>query len=94
NIAIQLDRPNRLDIQTGETKPDVYIVRSMLDLYDKYDEDLLDEVREARKPSWYRAFGMKNLGYVHVETEAENACQFVLVDVPAQERLQRCRQQR
>ncbi|MET0234724.1 MAG: helix-turn-helix transcriptional regulator, partial [Kibdelosporangium sp.] len=54
-------------METGETKVDVHIVRTMMDLYDCYDENLLDETREAGKPPWYRAFGVKDKGYVDVE---------------------------
>jgi transcriptional regulator with XRE-family HTH domain len=69
-------------IETGETRADVHLVRSMMDVYDRYDEGLLDEVREALKPPWYRAYGVKIHGYVDVETEAAQVSQFQLVDIP------------
>jgi transcriptional regulator with XRE-family HTH domain len=69
-------------IESGETRPDVHLVRSMMDLYDIYDPCLLDEVREALKPPWYRTYGKQNLGYVDVETEAAQVIQFMLIDVP------------
>ncbi|MET0135875.1 MAG: helix-turn-helix transcriptional regulator [Kibdelosporangium sp.] len=82
--AAQLDKTRTAlhRIEKGETKPDVHLVRSMMDLYDSYDEDLIEEVREARKPPWYRAFGTKNMGYVDVETEAARVQQLLLVDMP------------
>lgn len=69
-------------IESGETRPDVHLVRSMMDLYDIYDPCLLDEVREALKPPWYRAYGVQDRGYFDVETEAAHLTQFVLIDVP------------
>ncbi|MET0235522.1 MAG: DUF5753 domain-containing protein, partial [Kibdelosporangium sp.] len=57
-------------------------VKSMMDLYDSYDPDLLDEARAAAKPPWYRAYGLKELGYVDVETEAVQVHQFLPVDLP------------
>jgi hypothetical protein len=69
-------------VESGETKADVHLVRSMMDVYDCYDPGLLDEVREAVKPPWFRAFGLKNLGYVDVETEAARVCEFSVIVVP------------
>jgi hypothetical protein len=34
----------------GETRADVHLVRSMMDLYDHDEDGLLDEVRTAHKP--------------------------------------------
>ncbi|MBP2331196.1 hypothetical protein JOF56_011581 [Kibdelosporangium banguiense] len=69
-------------VETGETKADVHLVKSMMDLYDKYEEGLLDEVREALKAPWYRAYGVKDLGYIDIETEAAQVTQFLAVNVP------------
>ncbi|MET0236240.1 MAG: helix-turn-helix transcriptional regulator, partial [Kibdelosporangium sp.] len=69
-------------VETGETKADVHLVKSMMDLYDSYDPDLLDEARAAAKPPWYRAYGLKVQGYVDVETEAARVIQFVSIDIP------------
>ncbi|MET0237095.1 MAG: helix-turn-helix transcriptional regulator [Kibdelosporangium sp.] len=69
-------------IEIGQTKADVHFVRSLMDLYDCYDEDLLDETREALKPPWFRAYGLKNMGYVDVETEADEVNEFSLIIVP------------
>ncbi|SMD26463.1 helix-turn-helix domain-containing protein [Kibdelosporangium aridum] len=38
-------------VETGETKANVHLVRSMMDLYDTYDPTLLDEVRKANQTS-------------------------------------------
>ena len=41
-------------IEAGETRVDVHLVRSMMDLYDAYEPDLLDQVRDALKAGWWR----------------------------------------
>jgi transcriptional regulator with XRE-family HTH domain len=81
--AARLDksRTSLFRIESGEYKADIHIVRSMMDLYDQWDEGLLDAVREAAKPKWFHAYGLKDMGYVDVETEAsgvrEYACQHI-----------------
>jgi transcriptional regulator with XRE-family HTH domain len=63
-------------IETGVTRADVHFVRSAMDIYDHYDENLLDEAREAMKPPWFRAFGIEDAGYVDVETYAASVKEF------------------
>src|SRR5262245_28506062 len=41
-------------IETGFTKADVHFIRSAMDVYDHYDETLIEESREAAKPPWFR----------------------------------------
>jgi transcriptional regulator with XRE-family HTH domain len=69
-------------IERGEIKADVHLIRSMMDVYDQFDPTLLDEARQAAKPPWYRAYGLKNLGYVDVETEAAYVHEFALIELP------------
>ncbi|CAM4111467.1 helix-turn-helix transcriptional regulator [Kibdelosporangium persicum] len=69
-------------IETGETRADVHLVRSIMDLYQCYDEELLEEVREALKTPWYRVFGIRNSDFFDVETEASEISQFLLIEVP------------
>jgi transcriptional regulator with XRE-family HTH domain len=69
-------------IESGETKADVHLLRSMMDIYDQYDPGLIDEAREALKPPWFRAYGVKDLGYIDVETEATHVDQFSIQVVP------------
>lgn len=81
--AVKLDksRTSLLRIESGDYKADVHLVRSMMDLYDQWEEDLLDAVRDALKPSWFSTYGVEDMGYVDVEHEAarvnEYACQIV-----------------
>lgn len=69
-------------IESGETKADVHLIRSMMDIYDQYDPELLDEAREALKPPWFRAYGVKGMGFIDVETEAVQITEFSVQVVP------------
>ncbi|MET0135068.1 MAG: Scr1 family TA system antitoxin-like transcriptional regulator, partial [Kibdelosporangium sp.] len=69
-------------IESGQTRADVHLVRSMMDVYDRYDGDLLDETREALKPPWFRAYGVRDMGYIDVETEAAEVNEFTVQVVP------------
>lgn len=63
-------------IETGATRADVHFIRSAMDIYDHYDDTLVAEAREAMKPPWFRAYGIKDMGYVDVETYAESVKEF------------------
>jgi transcriptional regulator with XRE-family HTH domain len=76
------DAADRLDksrtamfrIEKGETRADVHLIRSIMDVYDRFEEGLLDAARVAMKPSWFTAYGVQDMGYIDVETEASRVC--------------------
>jgi len=69
-------------IETGETRADVHLIRSMMDLYDHLEGDLLDLSRQAAKNGWWRAYGIEDMGYVDAETEATGVLEFSGLNVP------------
>lgn len=69
-------------VEQGETRADIHLVRSMMDLYDQYDPDLLEQTRRASKPGWWVSYGLQNTGYIDVETEASHVREFCLTYVP------------
>jgi hypothetical protein len=69
-------------IETGFTRADTHLVRTMMDVYDCYQPELLEEVREANKAPWYRVFGFKSGGYLDLETEASQISQYLVTDIP------------
>ena len=69
-------------IETGFTKADVHFIRSAMDIYDHYDETLVEQAREAAKPPWFRAYGIKDMGYVDVETYAQSVKEFSGLKLP------------
>lgn len=72
DAAAKLDksRTSLFRIESGENKADTHLVRSMMDIYDIWEDGLLEEVREATRPRWFSAYGLKDMGYVDLETEA------------------------
>lgn len=69
-------------IEKAETMADVHLVRSMMDLYDQFDPNLPDLARDAMRPGWWVAYGIRDRGYIGLETDAETALDHTLVYVP------------
>ncbi len=69
-------------IETAASRADVHIVRSMMDLYDHYDEDLLQLAREAHRPGWWKRYNIEDRGLIGMETEAVTELEFSLVTIP------------
>jgi transcriptional regulator with XRE-family HTH domain len=69
-------------IEAGLYKADVHLIRSMMDVYDRWEDGLLEAAREALKPSWFTAYGVKDLGYIDIETEASRVCDYPGMHLP------------
>ncbi|HEV2779449.1 MAG TPA: helix-turn-helix transcriptional regulator [Actinophytocola sp.] len=79
---LDLTRSSLFRIESGATRATVHLVRSMMDLYDHYEEGLLDAVRDALKPSWFTKYGIQDFGYLDVETEASRVCDYSGMNLP------------
>lgn len=82
--AVRLDktRSSLGRIETGQSRADVHLIRSMMDLYDHYDPDLLDLAREANRPGWWTKYNIEDRGFIDMETEAAVVREVALVSVP------------
>ncbi|MBB5958799.1 transcriptional regulator with XRE-family HTH domain [Saccharothrix tamanrassetensis] len=69
-------------MEKGETLVDVHLVKSMMDLYDHFDPDLVGQTVRARQKGWWTTFRIENQGYVDVETEATEVRDLSLLIVP------------
>lgn len=69
-------------LENAQSRADVHIVRSMMDLYDNYDPDLIQLAREARRPGWWKKFGIDDRGLIDLETEAATELEFSLINIP------------
>lgn len=69
-------------IETGQSRADVHLARSMMDFYDIYDPELLDLVREANRPGWWTKYGIDDYGFISAETEASAVLEFSLINIP------------
>jgi DNA-binding XRE family transcriptional regulator len=80
--ALDKTRSTLHRIEQGETRADIHLVRSMMDLYDQYDPDLVEQTRRAAKPGWWVSYGLQDLGYIDVETEAAHVRELSLLFIP------------
>lgn len=69
-------------IERGETLADVHLVRSMMDVYDVRDDRLVELARDAARKGWWRQYGLSDMGYVDVETEASRVLEFCVLNIP------------
>lgn len=65
-------------IETGQQMPSVHLVRSMMDRYDIREDELVDKVRAARKPGWWKAYGISDRDFIAMETGVSRMCSFTV----------------
>ena len=84
DAAAKLDKSRTalFRIESGENRPDVHVIRSMMDIYDRWEDGVIDAARAARQPSWFTAYGVKDFGYIDVETEACRVCDYPGMNLP------------
>ncbi|MGB3438930.1 MAG: Scr1 family TA system antitoxin-like transcriptional regulator [Actinophytocola sp.] len=82
--ALRLDktRSSLGRIETGQSRADVHLARSMMDFYDVYDPESLDLVREANRPGWWTKYGIDDRGYISMETDASSLHELAIVNIP------------
>lgn len=69
-------------VETAQSRADVHLIRSMMDIYDHYDPDLVDLAREANRPGWWKKYNIDDRGYIGMETEASTVREVTLVNIP------------
>jgi transcriptional regulator with XRE-family HTH domain len=69
-------------IEQGKTRADVHLVRSMMDVYDVWDETLIDLARESAKKGWWHSRKQDGHGYIRWETEASEILNHELLFIP------------
>jgi hypothetical protein len=56
----------------------VHLLRSLLDVYDQRMDDVLEMIREARAPGWWRQYGVSDKAFVALETAATQSSAYEL----------------
>ena len=72
-------------IEMGQQSVDVHGVRSMLDLYDVGGDrwtEIIRLTREARQKDWWHPYGIRDQGYLGLETDAAVVRDYQLAYVP------------
>ncbi|MGQ0840697.1 helix-turn-helix domain-containing protein [Actinokineospora sp.] len=80
--GLEMTRPTLSRLESGHAKVNIHLAKSMMDLYDCYDEELMEQVRRAAPPGWWTKFGINDRGYIGMETEASHVYEFSLINVP------------
>jgi transcriptional regulator with XRE-family HTH domain len=71
---------NRLE--HGNALASVHLVRSMMDVYDQFDPDVLDSVRQAREPGWWQGYCVRNQEYLAWEASAIRVTELAVLRLP------------
>lgn len=85
--AVRLDKTKSAlsRLETGQSRMDVHLARSMMDLYDRYDPDLLDLVRQSRSAGWWARYlspRYRDRGFTGLEADASAKIELCLVLIP------------
>lgn len=70
-------------IEKAETIADVHLVRSAMDAYQVYDPDAVELARDAMRPGWWQAYGVRDRWFIGLETAAVRSLEVALVRLPA-----------
>lgn len=57
-------------IETGVSTVSLHLIQSMMNEYRLFDEDLLDLVRRAREPGWWKQYGFSDRHFIALESGA------------------------
>ncbi len=60
----------------------VHLLRSMMDIYDQRMDDVLDMIRQARQPGWWKRYGISDKDFVALETAASRISVYEVNLVP------------
>jgi transcriptional regulator with XRE-family HTH domain len=69
-VAPMLDTsPSTLSrIENGATVVSVHLVRTMMDVYDQRLDEVVELVRAAKRPGWWKEYGISNTDFIALET--------------------------
>jgi hypothetical protein len=83
--AAKLDRSRSAlaRIEKAQTRADIHLVRSAMDVYQVYDPDAIELARAAMQPGWWQAYGARTEGVIGWESDAVLLRELALVTLPA-----------
>jgi transcriptional regulator with XRE-family HTH domain len=79
---LEITRSALSRLETGITTVTVHLLRSMMDVYDQRMDDVLDMIRQARKPGWWKQYGISDRDFVALETAANRISNYEVTLVP------------
>jgi transcriptional regulator with XRE-family HTH domain len=79
---LEITRSMLSRFENGVGMISVHLVRSMMDVYDQRMDDVLDMIREARAPGWWKQYGISDKDFIALETGASRICAYEVTLVP------------
>ncbi|WP_460406865.1 helix-turn-helix domain-containing protein [Actinophytocola sediminis] len=79
---LDLTRSALSRVENGVSAATVHLVRSMMDVYDERMDDVLDMIRQAKAPGWWKKYGISDKDFVALETGASRISTYELTLVP------------
>jgi transcriptional regulator with XRE-family HTH domain len=79
---LELTRSALGRMEKGISGVTVHLLRSMMDAYDQRMDDLLDLIRQSRKPGWWKQYGISDKDFVALETAASRISNYEIALVP------------
>jgi transcriptional regulator with XRE-family HTH domain len=79
---LEITRSGLSRFENGSGGVTVHLVHSMMDVYDQRMDDVLDMIRQARAPGWWKQYGVSDKAFVALETAASRASTYELSFVP------------
>lgn len=78
---LEITRSRLSRFENGESSISVHLVRSMMDTYDERLDDVVDMIRQARAPGWWKRYGVSDKSYIALETAASRTSEYHLAVV-------------
>lgn len=79
---LEITRSALSRFENGIGTVSVHLLRSMMDVYDQRMDDVLDFIRQARKPGWRKQYGISDKDFVGLETAASRISVYQVTLVP------------
>ncbi len=79
---LEITRSALSRFENGAGGVNVHLLRSMMDVYDERMDDVLDMIREARAPGWWKQYGISDKDFVALETAASRISSYEIAVVP------------
>jgi transcriptional regulator with XRE-family HTH domain len=81
-VRLEITRSALGRFENGIGTVTVHLLRSMMDTYDQRMDDVLDLIRQARKPGWWKRYGISDRDFVALETAASRISNYEITLVP------------
>jgi transcriptional regulator with XRE-family HTH domain len=79
---LEITRSGLGRFEKGLSTITVHLVRSMMDVYDQRMDDVLEMIRQARAPGWWKQFGISDRDFIALETGARRISTYQVALLP------------